>query len=185
MKASKPCSLTTDSRARASRTDRSNRAGSISTVYFARSAAAVASSSAWAISPKRTATFSGSSGQTTGPMSWRRESPSNIRSVIPSKGCPTRAIRAVRRRRRTAAAAIVSATFRRPSGSSSREVTIEKSRPVRRRTAVSSGIPAIPELSITTSKPSDSPSRLIRWAFQTRTGAVVSMKQRAGTTPLV
>ena len=60
-----------------------------------------------------------------------------------------------------------------------------KSRAVRRRTAVSSGIPAIPELSITTSKPSSSPSRLIRCAFQTRTGAVVSMRQRAGTIPFV
>ena len=78
-----------------------------------------ASTSAWAISPKRTATFSGSSGQTTGPMSWRSESPSNIRSVMPSNGWPTRAIRAVRRRRRTAAAVIdLAATLRRPSGSS-------------------------------------------------------------------
>jgi hypothetical protein len=60
-----------------------------------------------------------------------------------------------------------------------------KSRPVRMSPAVSSGMPAIPELSITTSKPSDSLRRLIFCAFQTTTGALVSTKQRAGTMPLV
>ena len=104
---------------------------------------------------------------------------------MPSKGCPTRPTRAVRRRRRTPAAGMISPTRRRPSGSSKREVTIAKSRPVRSRTAVSSGMPAMPELSMTTSKSSSSPRRAIFWVFQTRTGAVVSMKQRAGTTPFV
>ena len=112
VKASNRYSFTIDSSASASRTERSKSGGSISTVYFARSAATVASTSACGISAKRTAIFSGSSGQTTGPTSCRRESPSNMRSVIPSKGCPTSATRAVRSRRRTVAALIVASTLR-------------------------------------------------------------------------
>ena len=50
---------------------------------------------------------------------------------------------------------------------------------------MSSGIPAMPELSMITSKSSSSPNLRIFCVFHTRTGAVVSMKQRAGTAPFV
>ncbi len=183
--ASNPCSLVTDSRARASRTDRSNSASSISTAYFARSPAIRASTSACGTSPIRTAIFSGSSGHVTGPISWRNERSSNIRSVMPSKWWPTRATLASRSRRRTAAAAMTSWTLRRPSGSSNSEVTSANSRSVRSSSAVSSGMPAMPELSITTSKPSCSSRRRIFCAFHTSTGCCVSRSARAGIMPLV